>query len=98
MQGVSENMQQLITFTKNLFLPGQIIVINKRKAYTYTILLIIKMLKINMDFASYDVISKIVKNKTKFIFPFLAIILKNIPASAHRWFIVCLSICCQHFR
>ena len=42
------------------------------------------MLKINIDYASYDVISKFVKDQTKFIFPFLAIILKNIPASDHR--------------
>ena len=42
-QGVSENMQQLITSTKILFLSGQIKVIYQIKAYTHIFLLIIKI-------------------------------------------------------
>ena len=39
------------------------------KAYNHIFLLIIEMQKMNIHCASYDVISKIVKNKTKFNFP-----------------------------
>ena len=39
------------------------------KAYNHILLLIIEMLKINIHCDSYDVISKIVKNQTKFNFP-----------------------------
>ena len=46
-QGVSENMQQLLTSTKIRFKPGRIIVIYSIKAYTRTILLIIKIPEID---------------------------------------------------
>ena len=42
-QGVSENMQQLLTSTKSMFKLGRIIVIYQVKAYNHTILLIIKI-------------------------------------------------------
>ena len=42
-QGVSENMQQLITSTQILFQPGQINVIHQIKAYNHTFLFIMEI-------------------------------------------------------
>ena len=75
-------MQQLITSSKILFYLGQIEVIYQMKAYNHTFLLIIKMKKIFINYASYDVISKIVKNQTKFNFSFFLQDLKN---NSSKW-------------
>ena len=60
-----------------MFKPGQISVICQIKAYNHKFLLIIKIKKMNIYLASYDVISKLFEIRRNSIFSYFARIKKN---------------------